>query len=62
MDVVIDDSVLLDYSFRATFKDEKLEDVLRLLKLSSPIQYEIIDNQKDKSGNFSRKKVILRHK
>ena len=61
VDVVIDDKALLNYTFRATFIDEKLEDVLRLLKLSSPIRYEIIDNQQDRSGNFSRKKVILHH-
>jgi ferric-dicitrate binding protein FerR (iron transport regulator) len=61
VDVVVEDSTLFDYTFRATFENEKLEDVLRLLKMTSPIEYEIIDNQQDSSGNFSRKKVIIRH-
>ncbi|MDI3520713.1 MAG: transrane sensor [Anaerophaga sp.] len=61
VDVVVEDSTLFDYTFRATFEDEKLEDVLRLLKMTSPIEYKIIDNQQDSKGNFSRKKVIIRH-
>uniref|UniRef100_UPI000237C6F3 FecR family protein n=1 Tax=Anaerophaga thermohalophila TaxID=177400 RepID=UPI000237C6F3 len=61
VDVVVEDSILFDYTFRATFEDEKLEDVLRLLKMTSPIEYKIIDNQQDSKGNFSRKKVIIRH-
>ncbi|MBZ4676650.1 MAG: hypothetical protein JG782_1270, partial [Anaerophaga sp.] len=61
VDVVVEDSILFDYTFLATFENEKLEDVLRLLKMTSPIEYKIIDNQQDSKGNFSRKKVIIRH-
>ncbi|WP_291857195.1 FecR domain-containing protein [Marinilabilia sp.] len=60
-DVVVKDSTLSEYTFRATFEDERLEDVLRLLKMTSPIDYEILDNMQDSSGNFSKKKVIIRH-
>lgn len=62
VDVEVRDSTLQGYTFRATFMDEKLEDVLRLLKMTSPIEYKIIDNQKDKNGDFSRKKVIIFHR
>lgn len=61
VDVVVEDSTIYDYTFRGTFKDEKLEDVLRLLKLTSPIDYVIEDNKQDSAGNFSRKKVIIQH-
>lgn len=48
-----------DYKIRATFKDENLEEVLRMLKLSSGIDYKIIDGKKLEDGSYTRKKVIL---
>jgi ferric-dicitrate binding protein FerR (iron transport regulator) len=61
VDVEVEDKSLTEYTFRATFEDEKLEEVLRLLKMTSPIEYEIIDNQQDNDGGFSKKRVIIRH-
>ena len=61
VDVEIRDASLNDFIFRATFEDEKLEEVLRLLKMTTPIKYEIIDNQRQANGDFTRKRVIIRH-
>jgi transmembrane sensor len=61
VDVEVEDKSLKEYTFRATFENEKLEEVLRLLKMTSPIEYEIIDNHQNSDGDFSRKKVIIRH-
>jgi transmembrane sensor len=61
VDVEVSDTSLLDYTFRATFEDESLEEVLRLLKQSSPIDFEIRDHQQDSSGVYSRRKVIVKH-
>ena len=41
VDVNIADKELEKYSFRGTFQDDKLDDVLRLLSMTSPIKYEI---------------------
>lgn len=62
VDVQISDKELNDHCFRATFEDEKLEDVLRLLKLTSPIEYEITDNTRNNQGDFTRKRVVIRKK
>lgn len=59
-EVEIKDEELNDYVFRATFEDERLDEVMRLLKMTSPIDYNIIDPQQDSEGTFSRKKVIIR--
>lgn len=60
--VEVQDEKLNQYTFRATFEDEKLEDVLRLLKLTSPIEYQIIDNDQKTNGVFEKKRVIFTYK
>jgi len=60
VEVLIKDDCLNDYRFRATFKNESLQEVLGLLKMTSPIDFEIIDSQQMKDGSFSRKKVVLK--
>ncbi len=51
-----------EYKFRGVFEDDWLEEVLRLLKMTSPIDYEIRDRQSNADGSFSRKQVILTKK
>ncbi len=62
VEVEVRGTSLKDHLFRATFEDEKLEEVLRLLKMTAPIKYEIIDNQQQANGDFARKKVIISHR
>ncbi|TKG95766.1 FecR family protein [Puteibacter caeruleilacunae] len=50
---------LNDYSFRATFQNDSLEEVFRLLQMSSPIEYKIIPRQKQPDGSFSKKQVFI---
>ena len=59
--VILKDQALKDYTFRATFENESLEEVLHLLERSSPIEYKIIDNQQKQNKTFTKKKVIIRH-
>lgn len=60
VDMELKDKQLYEYRFRATFKDESLEDVLSLLKLSSPIiDYSVSDRKMQENGQFSRRKVTL---
>ncbi|MFT3739255.1 MAG: DUF4974 domain-containing protein [Breznakibacter sp.] len=60
VEVEIRNGRLKEYNFHATFEDEKLEDVLRLLRMTLPLDYEIINNQQQKDGSFTRKKVIIK--
>ena len=59
IDIELQGSSLQDYSYRATFQDESLEEILKLLKMSSPINY--IEEKRDplSDGSFSRKKIII---
>lgn len=60
--MVIGDRELENYRFTATFIDESLEQVLKLLSLSSPIEYTITPAQKQKDNSFTMRKVILTKK
>lgn len=62
VDVEIRGEGLDKYLFRGVFEDDPLEEVLRLLKMTSPIDYKVIDRQSGKDGSFSRKHVILTKK
>ena len=61
-EIVIQDKVLEDIPFRATFKNESLERVLDLLSMSTPITYQIIEPQTNKRGIYEKQKVIIRYK
>ncbi|WP_346863398.1 FecR domain-containing protein [uncultured Draconibacterium sp.] len=62
VDIEIVDDELRDSRFKATFKDESLEEVIRLLALSTPIDYEILPRKTDENGVFLKKKIILKLK
>ena len=49
-------------SLNATFIDESLEQVLKLLSLSSPMNYEIVPAKKNKDNSYGRRRIILVHK
>jgi len=49
----------LEYRYRATFQEEKLEDILKILKATSPIDYKIIERKPLPDGTFPPRKVII---
>ncbi len=57
--VEIADYDLVHFSFRATFKDDSLEDVLKLLSMTSPIEYKILPRKQLQDGTYEKEKVIL---
>ncbi|NPA37404.1 MAG: FecR family protein [Chlorobi bacterium] len=59
VDVKLIGKDLQNLTYRGTFKDEKLEDVLKLLNLTLPVKSKIIQPEKLKNGNFSTKQVII---
>ena len=60
VEMVIVDEVLKNYRFKATFEDEALEEVLKLMAFSTPIDYRIEHRKKDGKGLYKKKKVTLR--
>ncbi|MGE5406466.1 MAG: FecR family protein [Methanosarcina sp.] len=59
VDIEIQGEALRDYTYRATFEDETLADILKLLQITSPIGYMELKRAPLPDGTFPRKKVII---
>lgn len=59
VDIELQGEELQDYRYRATFQDESLEEIFKLLKLSSPINFVEIERRPLPDGSFPKKKVII---
>lgn len=59
VEIEIRDGELKNYRYRATFEDESLEEILKLLKLSSPIDFREVSRVALPNGSFPKKKVII---
>ncbi|MGV8091966.1 MAG: FecR family protein [Mangrovibacterium sp.] len=57
--VEIADEDLVQFSFRATFENDPLEDVFKQLSMTSPIEYKIIPRKQFQDGTSEKTKVIL---
>lgn len=60
--ITIEDEVLKNYRFKATFKDEPLEEVLRLMAKTTPIKYNVEKRVVDSNGVLKLKKVTIKLK
>ena len=58
VDIEITDESLKDYTFHATFMDHNLEEVLTLLTLTSPIKFEIEEQNNNSPGVYIKKKKV----
>jgi len=57
--IKITDEEIKQYNYTATFTDETLEQVLKLLTLSAPIKYRITNEKTDDPDNHYKKKVFI---
>jgi transmembrane sensor len=59
-EIVIQNELLKKYRFKATFRDEPIEEVFRLLALTTPIRYTIERREVNQKGVFNKKKVTIK--
>lgn len=57
--VILADKELEKYSFRGTFEDDRLEEVMRLLAMTSPIRYKITPREVQPDGTYEKEKVTI---
>jgi transmembrane sensor len=62
VEIVVNDPEIKSYIYTATFRNENLEQVLKLLKLSAPIDYRIIDSKALPDNEFTKQKIYLMKK
>jgi len=62
INIIIKDDKIKDYHFKATFIDEPLEEVLRLIAKTTPIDYEIEDRKFLDNNIIEKRNVIIKTK
>jgi transmembrane sensor len=60
--IVIENENLKEYRFKATFIDEPLEEVLKLIAKTTPIKYKIDDRVISENGVVNKRKVTIKLK
>jgi len=59
-EVIVEDRMLDDYTFHATFIDEPLDEVLRMLSITTPISYQVEKRSSDQNNVFQKRKIVLK--
>lgn len=59
-EMVVDDRMLEDYTFHATFIEEPLDEVLKLLSITTPISYKEDNRESNAEGVFQKRKITLK--
>ena len=59
VNIVIKDERLHSYIYYGTFQDETLDEVLNLLHHTAPIRYRDIPREKNKDGEFEKRKIEI---
>lgn len=62
VEIVVNDPEINSYIYTATFRNENLEQVLKLLKLSAPIDYRSIESKELPDNEFTKQKIYLMKK
>ncbi|MDR3652892.1 MAG: DUF4974 domain-containing protein [Paludibacter sp.] len=57
VDIQVKDPIVARQLYRATFERESFEEILRLLKMSAPIQYKRIGREKQADNEFNKDKI-----
>ena len=61
-EISIHDDALKNFRFKATLKEEPLEEVLRFIAMTTPITYKIVKRDFDSNGILKKKQVIIKLK
>jgi transmembrane sensor len=59
VNIIIKDKTLESYNYYGTFLDETLDEVLKLLKRTAPIQYKFIERKARPDGTFEHRQIEI---
>ena len=62
VEITIQDEALKNFRFKATFKDEPLEEVLRFFAMTTPMSYKIGNRDQGSNGILKKKHVTIKLK
>jgi transmembrane sensor len=59
VEIILEDPELKDYIYTATFEDESLTQILGLLKISAPVDYQAYKPKQLADNSFSKQKIVI---
>jgi ferric-dicitrate binding protein FerR (iron transport regulator) len=59
VDIKIEGDKIKDYTYRGTFQDEDLDDVLQLMSYTLPMRYRIIPREMQEDGSFAKQTITI---
>jgi ferric-dicitrate binding protein FerR (iron transport regulator) len=62
VEIKLNDPELANLRYRATFQEEQIEEVIRLISLTIPIKYSFSNREIDDDGVFKKRTIIVRRK
>jgi ferric-dicitrate binding protein FerR (iron transport regulator) len=62
VDIVLNDQELENFKYRATFQEEQVEEVIRLISLTVPIEYSFNNREIGDDGVFKKRTITVRRK
>ena len=62
VEILLNDPELENLKYRATFQEEQVEEVIRLISLTVPIEYSFTNREIDKDGVFKKRTITIRKK
>jgi transmembrane sensor len=62
VEILLNDPELENFKYRATFQEEQVEEVIRLISLTVPIEYSFSNREIDNDGVFKKRTIILSKK
>lgn len=57
VDIALKDTAIANHLYRATFEDESLDEILRLLKMTAPIQYKQYAREKKAFNQYGKQRI-----
>jgi ferric-dicitrate binding protein FerR (iron transport regulator) len=62
VEIILTDAELAKIRFRATFQEEPLEEVIRLISLTAPIKYSFDNRRIDDNGTYKKRSITIGRK
>ena len=59
VNIVLKDDRLKSYTYVATFQDESLDEVLKMLRISAPIEYRNLERKQGSDGTYEKRTIEI---
>jgi len=59
VEIILQSPELKEYVYTATYRDETLPQILKLLRISAPIKYSISERERSTDNSYTKRKIVI---